>query len=796
MKQQLAVNSKHTGNYSKDNRGYAETWTSEQIDHLLSEDWLRQTVAEIRGGNEKQKDQLPFICPHYSAFRDNHRAQADIIPESFTYMTCVDVDELSKVDKAIKRALELNAEDGGDWQNMVLRIAYSARKKVHIYIRMPIGKTIAEAQQMFCAELEDVPFDESCITPERFIYITGIDEEVFRSEHWLESIPEEELEERREAFLNRGLDVDGRPLKTAAATTKSESETDNTTLECTPADECTMFIFKECMKEEEVTEADLINEGHRHNSVKMILNHCNQLLSKQETLGVLKELMPANWQDKNIQDLVTAYYTEYYNPQQRLTQFQKRVFRDSKRIGRHNDDSDSQQCTSNQPAAEMQSELSRLFASATPPELPTVLPKLVKAVTRNTPNKYKATVAQAMFPPLGAYPKNLSFVYIDNQIRELRINCLIVAKTGSGKDSCTRQPLEHLIAIMKERDKTNRQRLKEFNDDYNSKAGNKQKPKRPDDLVIQNIKSNITFAALVQRTDEANGAPLYVRINELEQWDKIEGATGRNNQFTTLKLCDDEGNDFGADRASTQSVTGDGCLYLNWNANTTIPKVIRYFRYVMTDGPISRLTLATIPEEERGADIAVFGDYDEAYDAALKPYIDNLKNATGKIDCPQAKRLARQLKDECAEFARLSQDDVFDNLSHRALVMAFRKACLIYVANGKKWEKSIETFCRWSLFYDLYLKMTLFGDLIRKADEDVPTTKRGPRSLLELLPDEFTLEDAKRVRQQEGLDNEDRKCEKMIYQWAFRKYVLQITDYSYKKSKSYVAKRNKKQQSA
>ena len=213
MKQQLAVNSKHTGDRRKDNRGYAESWTSEQLDGLLSEDRLRQMVADIRAGNEKVKDWLPFICPHYSAFRNNHRAQADIIPEAFTFMTCVDVDDLTKVDKAIKRALELNSEEGGDWQDMVLRIAYSARKKVHIYIKLPVGKTIEETQQAFCAELEDVPYDASCTTPERFIYLTGIDEEVYRSEHWLEAIPEAELEERLEAFLNRGLDVDGRPLE-------------------------------------------------------------------------------------------------------------------------------------------------------------------------------------------------------------------------------------------------------------------------------------------------------------------------------------------------------------------------------------------------------------------------------------------------------------------------------------------------------------------------------------------------------------------------------------------------------
>ncbi len=426
------------------------------------------------------------------------------------------------------------------------------------------------------------------------------------------------------------------------------------------------------------------------------------------------------------------------------------------------------------------SELSKLFASSRPPELPQNLPKLVKEVTRNTPQKYKATVSQAMFPPLATYPKKLSFVYIDNQVRDLRVNCLIVAITGAGKDSSTGKPLERLIAPMKQRDDENRARLKKFNDECNSKAANKQSPKRPDDLIIQTIMSDITKAGLVQRMDEAQGAPLYVKLNELEQWDKIEAASGRGNQFTVMKLCDDEHNIFGTDRAGTQSVTATGCLHLNWNASTTISKAIRYFRYVLTDGPVSRLCLATIPEDEIGADISVFGDYNEAYDAALKPYIENLSNATGIVDCLQAKKLARKLKDECADFARLSQDRVFDNLSHRALVIAFRKACLLYAANGMRWEKNIETFCRWSLFYDLYMKMTLFGDLIRHADDEVPTSKHGPQSLLDLLPATFTIEDARRIRTHRGMAIE--KTGNMISTWKKRHYVVQMADGSYKKA--------------
>ena len=554
------------------------------------------------------------------------------------------------------------------------------------------------------------------------------------------------------------------------------------------ANERTRYVFRACMKEEDVTEADLVNEGGRHNSVKVVLSHCNQLLSEGETLGVLKELMPDNWNDENIRTLVRAYYSDYYNQNQKLTVFQKRVFKESKRMGEDRSQESGDRSLESGDRSQPTSELSKVFASKEPPKIPEVLPKLVKVVTQSTPKKFIATVAQAMFPPLATYPKKLSFVYVDNQVRELRINCLIVAGTGTGKDMCTKQPLTHIIADMKERDEQNRDRLKKYNEACNSKANNKQNPPRPTDLVIQVIKSNITYAALVQRMDEAQGAPLYVRLNELEQWDKIEGCTGRSNQFTNLKLCDDEGNDFGADRASTQSVMGSGCLHLNWTANTTTSKVLKYFRYVVTDGPVSRLCLATIPEDEIGGDIPVFGEYGNEYDEALKPYINNLKNATGVIDCPEARKLIKKLKNECADFARLSQDSVFDNLSHRALVHVFRKACLLYAANGMKWERAIEGFCRWSLFYDLYLKMMLFGDLIRQAEGDVSTSKRGPQSLLELLPDEFTVEDAANVRRKMGL--EAGQTRHMISVWVSRHHVSQISDLSFKKASKLKKKDN------
>lgn len=783
MIREIAVNTQHTGDPRRDHRGYAESWTSEQVDSLLSEDWLRKMVADIRGGNEALKDRLPYLCPHYSAFKDNYRAQKDIIPEAFTFMTCVDVDDKTLVAKAIQKAMEVNVDEYSDWQGQVLRIEYSARKKVHIYIRIPKGMTIEEAQRAFCQEIE-VPYDESCITPERFIYVTGKDEEVYRSEHWLEPLSEEEIAERREAYLERGLDVDGRRLtttqeiKTTTMTTKTTIVGDNLS-----PDDRTRFIFKACMEEAELEPEALVVEGARHNAVKSILSvGAAQLLTKGEFSGVLSEMMPDHWQDKNIQDLLNDFYEKYTDSSQKMTQFQRRVFAKSRKIGRSQAEKPAVEAESEAP----QSELSKLYASQEPPQMPRVLPKLVKAAVSRTPDLYKPTVAQAIFPALATYPRKIRFTYIDNQDRELRINCLIVAETAAGKDSCIRQPIAHILADMKLRDERNRDRLKKFNEDYNGKAANKEKPKRPADLIIQTIKSDITKAALVQRMDESQGAPLHVKLNELEQWDKVECATGKSNQFTNLKLNDDEDNDFGADRASAQSVTASVSLHLNWNANATVSKALRYFRYVLVDGPLSRLCMATIPDREIGSDIPVFGNYDNDYDEALRPYIENLKQATGTIDCREARRLASRLEAECKEFARLSQDRVFDNLTHRALVHAFRKACLLYAANGMKWEKAIESFCRWSLHYDLWIKMKLWGEQIRHADEGLPTSKRGPRNLLEQIKTDqegvFTYRDVVTVRLKNGMDEEGTWG--MLRQWKHRGYILQMTDDSFKKARS------------
>ena len=526
------------------------------------------------------------------------------------------------------------------------------------------------------------------------------------------------------------------------------------------------FIFRECMKEEGLTESDLTDEGGRHNSVKMVLSCCNQLLTKEETLSMLQKLMPDHWQDENIQTLVSDFYTEYFNPSQRLSLFQKRVFRESRKMG-------ATECTTVPDA-------SVSLATSQPPEMPGKLPKLIDLLTSKTPEVYKAAVAHAVFPSLGTHLCDVRFVYTDNVEHEATLMNCLMAGTGSGK-GCIDEPIEHIMADIERRDKENERREAEWKKDCQKKGANKDKMLRPEGLVIQIIDSDMTKPALVTRMDEAENHFVYVKLNELDLFEQLKGQTGKQH-FQLMCLAFDPGATYGQTRVGTQSVTARPQCRFNWNACTTILKGRRFFNRVLTDGPISRINFCTIPETEIGAEQPVYGLYDAEFDETLKPYIDNLVSARGLIDCQQAFKLAKRLQEECAEFSRLSQNETYWNLSHRACVIAWLKACVLYVANGQKWERTFEDFIRWSLNYDLWCKMQFFGEAIEKAasGEDSRIGKRGPTNLLQLLPDEFTLDDAKRVRQQQGLDTE--KTMNMIRNWVNRSYIIQYSVFSFKKS--------------
>ena len=771
---QIAGNSQHTGNK---NRGYAESWTSEQLDGLLSEDWLRQMVSEIRGGDEKQKEQLPYICPHYAAFRNNHRAQKDIMPETFTFMTCVDVDDKELVQKAIDQALAVNQDEYSDWQDQVLRIEYSARKKVHIYIRIPKGMTIEETQLAFCKEI-DVPYDDSCITSERFIYVTGRDEEVYRSPHWLEPLSEEELSERREAYLNRGLDVDGRPLKRGDVRGKMDEgrckkdDGQTSALSPQPSTEqptsVSLEAFDLCVELAglKADEMDVWGVHNWHANLMSVLSvGVAKLMSKEQLIAVVAQRLPNYSQTADCQTLINFFY-EKYDANKGFMNTALRAI---------NAKAQQKMSVASQP-----SDVSP--QPSIPPEMPRKLPKLIELLTSKTPDIYKPAVAHAVFPPLATHLCGVRFTYTDNGEHEATLMNCLMAGTGSGK-SCIDQPVKRIMADIKRRDEENLRREAEWKKDCLKKGANKDKQLRPEGLVIQIVDPDMTKPALVQRMDESEGHFVYVKLNELDLFEQLKGQNGKQH-FQLMCLAFDSDAEFGQTRIGLQSVTARPMCRFNWNACTTILKGRRFFRKVLTDGPISRINFCTIPEQEIGCEQPVYGKYDAEFDEALKPYIDNLIGARGLVDCQQAYKLAKKLQQECAEFAQLSQNDVYWNLSHRACVIAWLKACVLYVANGMKWEKSIEEFIRWSLNYDLWCKMQFFGDDIWKAEcgEDSKLGSRGPRSLLTLLPDEFTVEDAKRVRRQEGLTNEGKACQNMIRQWVFRKHVLQITDYSFVKS--------------
>ncbi len=775
----IALNTKHFADKQKNNRGYAETQTGEQLDELLRQEWLRRDVADIRAGKEEKKDWLPFICPHYTAFKDNHRAQDSIMPEAFTFMTCVDIDNPKLVRGAFEKALEANKDEMSEWHDMVLREAYSARGKGHIYIRIPKGMTIEEAQRAFCEEIgfnADELLDASCFTPERYIYVTGIDQEVFRSEHWLEPIEGDELEERREAYLQRGLDVDGRKLHPLTppcmeGSSHSQGQELSTPLairegqggeSATPR---TLYIFDACMKEAELTADVLIVEGHRHEALKSILSvGATQLLKKPELMGVLKVRMAQNWQDKNIQQLVDDFYSKYYDPNQKMSQFQRKVLAKSLKMAK----------------------AENYTAEPTPlcnlPEMPKRLPKVVQLLVSRTPEVYKPAVAHAIFPSLGAHLWKVRFPYIDNVMHEATFMNVLMAGTGAGKD-CISQPINHIMADIRKRDAENLKREADWKKEVNSKGSNKDKRQRPEGLVIQEVDPDMTNPAFVMRMAEADEHFLYTKMNEIDQFDALRGSARGSQQFQIMCLAFDPDNRYGQTRVGTQTVTEKVCIRFNWNAATTIQKGQRYFRNVLTDGPISRINFCTIPEREIGADMPVYGTYDSSFDEELRPFIDRLCRAAGVIDCPQAFRLAKKLKDECAEFARLSQSRVYENLSFRANVIAYLKACVLYICNDYKWSREIEEFVRWSLLYDMHCKMTFFGEAIENANRstDEQTGRRGPRNLLKLLPDEFTVHDADLIRQANGMDT--RGTRNMLSQWVHRGYLLQMTDDSFSKIK-------------
>ena len=829
--------------YRKGNKGKVFSNSMAVYDKVIASPEIRKMIQQIRGelpipkvdandaeavkkAQDRLKSELPFFCPHYGIFKNNVRRQENAQPESFMFQTIIDVDDREYVDKAIEKARELNCSDS-IWNGSLLHLCYSARKKLHIGIRLPVGMTIEETQKAYCEAL-GVPYDESCITSERMIYLTDKDSEIYRSNMWCAVLSEKEILMRRQAYLDRGLTVDGRGKVNSLQLKVNSNGKNNENNRLSGNDGNTAVSAGSAVqpaqpgdshgadaphighsggnqdagrleaREKNLIAFDLFTQaaglggmeidtvGARHSSLLAIMSAgASRVMEEEELMKVVRVKMPSYYQENDCHQLIHDFYAKYADNTKPMSREVMRVNalaeqKASQQVNRA-EQVNSLQLTGNRGNQQVNSlQLTGNRADEDypdPPEMPKKLPKLVELLISRTPELYKPAVAHAIFPPLATHLWKTRFRYIDNVEHEARLMTLLLAGTGAGKSSVNR-PIDFIMEDIRLRDAENLKREKAWKDEMLRKGANKDKRKRPENLIIQEIDADMTNPAFVMRTAEAQEHFLYTSLNELDQFDALKGSG--NQQFRIMCLAADPGNKYGQTRVGTMSVTERVTIRFNWNASTTIQKGQRYFSKVLTDGPISRINFCTIPEREIGEDMPVYGTYDESYREALRPYIENLNKVTGLIECKEAFQLALKLKDENAEFARLSQDRTFENLSFRANVIAYLKACVLYVANGCKWEPEIDEFIRWSEQYDLYCKMRFFGDMIAKENYTAQrSSKRGPQNLLQILPDSFTAAQLLAIRLEHGLDAKG--TDMMIRQWLHRNYIRRAYQYTGKR---------------
>ena len=862
-------------------------------DTLIAQPWLKGVIAQIRGekaipgvdaGDEKAvkkakeglKRQLPIRAIHYSKFRNNHRSSEDADPESFLFQTTIDVDDVEYVDAALEKARELNCSNT-IWKGKLLHLEYSARKKLHIDIRMPMGMTIEETQKAYC-EAAGIPYDKSCITPERIIFITDKDSEIYRSKEWYGVLPDEEIQARREAFLKRGLTIDGKGTarysllagdcksperlagdfqgqipsdsnhKVQSSNLKVQSNDDvqdnrfqgtdshsavssgaaiqpaqpgnshradddyiSHTGGSQNADAKNLIAFDLFQESAGLKGMNIDTIGSRHSSLLAIMSAgASRVMSEEELMKVVAMRMPSYYQENDCHQLIHDFYAKYGDSSKPFSRDVIRVNAlaeqaaksllagDCKSPGHLAGDFLAGQngysllagdCKSPERLAgdfmgQMAGNANHTVQSSNlkvqssededypaPPTMPKKLPKLVELLISKTPEIYQPAVACAIFPPLATHLWRTKFRYIDNVEHEATLMTCLLAGTGAGK-SCVQKPIDFIMEDIRKRDAENLKREKEWKDEMMRKGANKDKRKRPENLIIQEIDADMTNPAFVMRTAEAKEHFLYTSLNEIDQFDALRGIG--NQQFRIMCLAFDPSNKFGQSRVGIQSVTERVCVRFNWNASTTIDKGQRYFSKVLTDGPLSRINFCTIPEREIGEDIPIYGTYDDEFRNSLKPYIENLCMASGLVECQEAYELAVVLKNENAEFARTSQNRIFENFSFRANVIAYLKACVLYVANGYRWEPEMDDFIRWSERYDLYCKMRFFGDMIaRENSAGEKSSKRGPENLLQLLPDIFTMPQLDAIRMEHGLNAKGTR--NVIKQWIYRGYIERIS---------------------
>ena len=825
----MALNSARKGNMGRLN-------SSQPLyvyDSLIVQPWLKGVIAQIRGekaipgvdaGDEKAvkkakeglKRQLPIRAIHYYRFRNNHRSSEDAVPESFLFQTTIDVDDVEYVDAALEKARELNCSNT-IWKGKLLHLEYSARKKLHIDIRMPMGMTIEETQKAYC-EAAGIPYDKSCITPERIIFITDKDSEIYRSKEWYGVLPDEEIQARREAFLKRGLTIDGKGTpNTIFQIQNTDSNVQDNRFQGTDshsavpsgaaiqpaqpgnshradddyisytggsqnADAKNLIAFDLFQDSAGLKGMNIDTIGSRHSSLLAIMSAgASRVMSEEELMKVVAKRMPSYYQENDCHQLIHDFYAKYGDSSKPFSRDVIRVNAQAEQAAKSllAGDCKSPERLAGDFMGQMAGNANHTVQSSNlnaqgedeeypaPPPMPKKLPKLVELLISKTPEIYQPAVAHAIFPSLATHLWRTRFRYIDNVEHEATLMTCLLAGTGAGK-SCVQKPIDFIMEDIRKRDQENLKREKEWKEEMMRKGANKDKRKRPENLIIQEIDADMTNPAFVMRTAEAKEHFLYTSLNEIDQFDALKGIG--NQQFRIMCLAFDPGNLYGQTRAGTQSVTERVTIRFNWNASTTIHKGIKYFKRVLTDGPVSRINFCTIPERDIGEDIPVYGTYDEEFRNSLKPYIDNLCMASGLVECKEAFHLAEVLKDENAEFSRLSQDWVYENLSFRANVIGYLKACVLYVANGYQWEPEIEDFIRWSERYDLYCKMRFFGDAIKKAEQECDQeSKRGPASILGFLPEEFNYQQVEALRVEHKMSAKGTM--KMLNNWLFRGYI-------------------------
>ena len=866
------------------NKGSASCQPLSAYDKTISLPWLHEMVLQIRGeksirsvdrtddaqlakARQRIKGQLPFRCAHYYRFLKNRRSQSNADPTAFLFQTTVDVDDKEFVEQALEKARELNCSDS-IWKGMLLHLEYSAKNKLHIDIRMPIGMTIEETQKAYC-EAAGIPYDKSCITPERIIFITDKGSEIYRSKDWYGVLPAEELKARREAFLKRGLTIDGKgtarysllagdcksPERLAGdfqgqipsdsnhkvpssnlkvqsnhkvPSSKFKVQSEDNRFPGTPGDnavssgsaiqpaqpgdsnrvadshlspagdaqnagrlaaseagsacEKNLIAFDLFQESAGLKGMNIDTVGSRHSSLLAIMSAgASRVMSEEELMKVVAEKMPSYYQEPDCHQLIHDFYAKYGDSSKPFSRDVIRVNalaeQAAKSLLAGDCKSPERECLAGNHT--VQSSMFQVQSNGVqsneeeypaPPPMPKKLPKLVELLISKTPEIYQPAVACAIFPPLATHLWQTRFRYIDNVEHEATLSSVLLAGTGAGK-SCVQKPIDFIMEDIRKRDAENLKREKEWKEEMMRKGANKDKRKRPENLIIQEIDADMTNPAFVMRTAEAKEHFLYTSLNEIDQFDALKGIG--NQQFRIMCLAFDPDNQYGQTRVGTQSVTERVTIRFNWNASTTIDKGQRYFSKVLTDGPLSRINFSTIPERDIGEDIPVYGTYDDEFRKALKPYIENLCMATGLVECEEAYRLAEVLKNENAEFSRTSQNRIFENFSFRANVIAYLKACVLYVANGYRWEPEIEDFIRWSERYDLYCKMRFFGDMIAKeASTAEKSSKRGPENILQLLPDVFTEPQLEAIRLEHGLKAQG--CKNVIKQWIYRKYIVRM----------------------